>query len=78
MSSKEFNQLSNDKKARIILNESVFLASIQDYNCKVHLYSLNNFFVEVRLTPITNDVMKIAIVNTNELDKFIHQIELPW
>jgi len=77
MSSKEFNQLTVDQKARVILRESIFLTAIHEYSYKVHLYALGNFFVEVRLTPITSDVMKIGVIQGKELDKFIHHIELP-
>ncbi len=77
MLSREFNRLTVDQKARIILNESVFLMAIYEYSYKAHLYSLNHFLVEVQLTPITSDVIKIAIVQGKELDKFIHHIDLP-
>lgn len=77
MSSKEFNRLTDEQKARIILNESVFLMAVYEYSYKAHLYALSNFLVEVRLTPITSEVIKIAIIQARELDKFIHQIDLP-
>ncbi len=77
MTRKDFSRLSLNEKARIILKESYYLSTIEYNSFKVNLYSLSDFFIEVKLMSITSDVESIRVITGEDVEKFVKHVELP-
>lgn len=77
MTRKDFSRLSLNEKARIILRESYYLSTIEYNSFKVNLYSLSDFFIEVKLMSITSDVESIRVITSEDVEKFVKHVELP-
>ncbi|PZR38257.1 MAG: hypothetical protein DI538_10150 [Azospira oryzae] len=78
MTRKEFSHLSLNEKARIILQQSYYLSTIEYSSFKVNLYSLSDFFIEVKLMAITSDVESIRIIGSEDVEKFVGDVVLPY
>lgn len=76
MTNVEFNSLSLNERARIILQTSHYLSTIDYYNYSLNLYSLSGFFIEVKVAAITSEVHEIKIIKDKDIDKFIPYIDL--
>lgn len=77
MTRKDFSRLSLNEKGRIILKESYYLSTIEYNSFKVNLYSLSDFFIEVKLMSITSDVESIRVITGEDVEKFVKHVELP-
>lgn len=71
-----FNELPLTDKALLVTEFASFLQSIEFYDYRVHLYNLNNHFVEVYYNITTRQVERISLANYDELDKYLPRIIL--
>lgn len=72
-----FNELPITDKALLVAEFGNFLQSIEFYDYRVHLYSLNSHFIEVYYNILTRQVERISLADYNELDKYLSRIILP-
>ncbi len=76
MSIRDFNKLTHQGKAQVILNKAIPLASITLQGNHLILYSLGIHFIEVTLDSEEKLIGNIAIAKGSQLDKYILQIHL--
>jgi hypothetical protein len=72
-----FNELPITDRALLVAEFAGFLQSIEFYDYRVHLYNLNNHFVEVYYNITTRAVERISLATYDDLDKFLPRIILP-
>jgi hypothetical protein len=72
-----FNQLPICDKALLISQFATFIQSVNYYDYRVHLYTLNSHFIEAYYNTLTRQVERISLVEYDELDKYLAQIVLP-
>ncbi|MBT1703905.1 hypothetical protein [Chryseosolibacter indicus] len=71
-----FNELPITDKALLVAEFGHFLNSIEFYDYRIHLYSLNSHFIEVYYNILTRQVEKIALADYSDLDKYLSRIVL--
>ncbi len=74
MKTPQFNDLTLVDKAWLIYEYGDFLISIEYYDHRVQLYSLNNQFIELFQNIDTRQIDKIEVVTYNALDKYLSRI----
>lgn len=76
MKDMSFNNLSLRDKTLLIDDVATHLLSIEFYDHRVHLYSLNNLFIEAYHNIETRQIDRISVAQTGDLDKYLAQITL--
>ena len=72
-----FDDLSDDEKAKVIWYNAEFVTSVCSETTKFNLFSLSDFFVEIRFDLHTDHVQGISFLDENELDKYLGMVEIP-
>jgi hypothetical protein len=70
----KFDDLSLADKAFLINEFAHPLVSIEYYDYRIHLFSLNNHFVELFQNVGTRQIHKISIASYSDLDKYLSRI----
>lgn len=71
-----FNDLSDDEKAKVIWHHGEFVTTIYSDRIKFNLFSLSDFFVEVRFHRHTNEVMGISVLEERDLARYLGPVEI--
>jgi uncharacterized protein YutE (UPF0331/DUF86 family) len=71
-----FDNLSLHDKTLLIEDAATHIFSIEFYDHRVHLYSLNNLFIEAYHNIDTKKVDRISVASIGDLDKFLSRIIL--
>lgn len=74
MNNGTFNYLTLRDKALIVDEFADLLTSIEYYDDRIHLYSLNVHFLEVYQNIDTQQIYRISIASYKELDKYLSRI----
>jgi hypothetical protein len=74
MKAERFNELSLVDKAWLVAEFGDLLLSMEHYDHRVHLFSLNSHFVEMYQNIETRQIEKITIANSKDLDKYLSRI----
>jgi len=69
-----FNELSLTDKALLVAEFGSYLESIEFYDFRIHLFSLNANFIEVYYNILTRQIERIILADYNELDKYLSRI----
>jgi len=78
MKQNKFNDLPLDEKVLIISEYAKFLLTVEIIGYRMHLYSLNHNYVEVRHSLLSREVETISIIGYKELDKYLNRISLNY
>lgn len=65
-----------DKLANRIINYGQFIETIEYYNRRISLYSVENDFYEVAYNQFTNDIEKVNQATEEDLLKYLNRIKL--
>ena len=71
MKSNSFDNLKLADRAWLVLQFGQLLTSIEHYDVRVYLFTLNNSFIEVYKNLETHQIQKISIAHYKELDKYM-------
>jgi uncharacterized protein YggT (Ycf19 family) len=71
-----FNELPLTDKAILVAEFGTLVTSIEFYDYWVHLYTLNNNFIEVYYNMQTRQIDRITLATYDEIDKFILNVDL--
>lgn len=74
MSTTNFNELAITDKAWLIHEFGDCLMSIEYYDHRIYLYSLNNFFIELYQNIETRQIENIEEADYSALDKYLSRI----
>ena len=77
MTSADFNECSLSERVRFTLRTGTYLQEMEHANFKLHLYSVLDFFVEVKITQESGDVESVWAISSEEATKFLENIALP-
>jgi hypothetical protein len=69
-----FNELSLTDKALIMAEFGDYLESIEYYDYWIHLYSLQNQFVEIYYNCRSRQIEKMLMLEYKDLDKYLNRI----
>lgn len=73
----EFKKLSLEKKYILLKSEGNYVSSRYYRGFQVHLYGLNNFYVEVWQRVGLEDIIWIEVVNNNAtINSYLDNIDL--
>lgn len=79
MNDKSFNKLSLHEKSLLVEDMAAHLISIEFYDHRIHLYALNDLFIEAYHNIETREIERISVAENGDLDKYLAQIILqPW
>jgi hypothetical protein len=73
----KFNELPLTDKALLVSEFGSFLESIEFYDYRIHLYSLNSNFIEIYYNILTRQIERIVLVDYQALDKYLSRILIP-
>lgn len=76
MKDNSFSKLSLRDKNLLIDDVAAHLLSIEFYDHRVHLYALNNFFIEAYHNIETREIERISVAEDGDLDKYLSQITI--
>ena len=76
MENEYFNCLTLTEKQDFLREHGVFMVTTDFYGSSIHLYSLNNAFIEVYHHPVLRSVMRISYANQQDLNKHLKSISL--
>jgi hypothetical protein len=71
-----FDELPLRDKALLVDDLATFLCSIEFYDHRIHLYSLNALFIEAYHHIETGEIERISTAPYNTLDKFLTRIRI--
>jgi hypothetical protein len=71
-----FNDLSMHNKTLLVDDLATELCSIEFYDHRIYLYSLNSLFIEAYHNIETREIERIAIAKYTDLDKFLTRVRL--
>ena len=78
----DYLKLSDEQQLDFMYENGVFVDTITRYDAEYHLFSINNFFVELTTCPVTSQLQRHSpFVDGAKLDKYtssITQAEKPW
>lgn len=77
MTSTDFKECSLSDRIRIILRTGIYLNDIEYQNFKLHLYSISDFYVEVKIISASSDVESVRVISGEDVDKFMGDLALP-
>lgn len=73
----DFNETPLNERAKYLWDNGMFLEFISEYyNHKVALYSLHNYYVEVYINSLTDEIELIQAIPNEDLQKFLGRIKL--
>lgn len=78
MKQNKFNDLPLDEKVLIVSEYAKFLMTLEIIGYRIHLYSLNNNFVEVHHNLASREVERITIIDFSALDKYLNRINVNY
>lgn len=74
MTIEEFSEMSIENKGMILLNEGKHLTQIKKGNQLLNLYSVDDFFVEVNYSILSDKIIKIEIItDLSRIDQYIDE-----
>lgn len=74
MKAARFNELTLVDKNWLVREYGDYLISMEYYDYRVHLYSLNAHFIEMYQNIDTRQIERISIASSNDLNKFLSRI----
>jgi hypothetical protein len=74
MKTAHFNELTMVDKAWLMYEFGERLTSLEYYDYRVHLYALNNSFVELYQNIDTRQIERIEVASYQALDKYLSRI----
>lgn len=77
MDSTFFKECSLNERIRLILRTGIFLSIIEYKNFNLHLFSISDFFVEVKVSCPQSDVESVRVISGEDVEKFVANVELP-
>jgi hypothetical protein len=73
----KFNELPLTDKALLVSEFGMFLESIEYYDYRIHLYSLNANFIEIYYNILSRQIERIILIDYQGLDKYLSRILMP-
>ena len=72
MTKEDFKKLSLSEKGMVLISEGKHLTQVKKGNILLNLYSIDDFFVEVYYSALSDKINKIEIVNDlSRIDQYI-------
>jgi hypothetical protein len=76
MKATNFNELTMVDRATLIHEFGSLLMSMEYYVYRIHLFSLNNSFVELYQNIMTGQIERIEEAEYGDLDKYLRRITI--
>jgi|GEM_PF-2332807 hypothetical protein len=74
MKTKSFNDLSLELKSKVVTEFATPLLSIEFYDFRIDLFTLNSMFIERYQNIATGEIERITEATFGDLDKYLGQI----
>jgi len=72
----EFESLTLNEKAKIIIKDGVFLSKSNYTQLEITLYRVNDFFIEIWYEPSLERVFKIDNLHDKKVNPFLKHLNL--
>ncbi len=73
----QFYTLNEDEQANAIWAHGVLIGSRETEDCKVLLYQIDAFYVEIYFNPFLRDIIRIkGFPTTQQLEPYVEQIDI--
>jgi hypothetical protein len=76
MSPVEFENLTLNEKAKVIIKEGVFLSKSKFTNLEITLYRVEDFFIEIWYEPTLERVFKIDNLHSKKVNPFLKHLNI--
>ncbi|AHM60501.1 hypothetical protein D770_11220 [Flammeovirgaceae bacterium 311] len=70
----DFDKLSLDEKAKLILSKGVYVSKSEFFQLEISLYRIENDFVELWYEPITGRVMRIDYLKGKKVNPYLKHL----
>jgi hypothetical protein len=73
----DFLELNEDEQANAIYAYGVLVSSRDTEDCKVLLYQIESFYVEIHFNPLLSDISRICCFkNLDRLNPYLEKIDV--
>lgn len=72
----EFDNLSIDEKAKVILSKGVYVSKTEFFQLEISLYRMEDEFVELWYEPITGNIFKIDYLKNKKINPYLKHLGL--
>lgn len=76
MKDQSFDQLSMKNKVTLVRDFATELCSIEFYDHRIYLYSLNSMMIELYENIETKEIENIITIKFGDLDKYVSRITM--
>jgi len=76
MSPVEFENLTLNEKAKLIIKEGVFLSKSKYKKLEITLYRVEDFFIEIWYEPFLEKVYKIDNLHSKKINPFLKHLNI--
>lgn len=70
----EFDSLTIDEKAKVILNRGVYVSKSEFFQLEISLYRIDDEFVELWYEPVTGKIFKIDYLNNKPVNPYLKHL----
>lgn len=70
----DFDNLTIDEKARLILSRGVYVSKSEFFQLEISLYRIEDEFVEIWYEPITGRVLKIDYLKNKPINPYLKHL----
>ncbi|HEX6334690.1 MAG TPA: hypothetical protein VFZ78_10720 [Flavisolibacter sp.] len=77
MTVSQFSVLTDDQKANLVYSEGVLIGLRKTFDCRILLYQLHGFYVEIWYQPSRNIIRNfLSFTSTDRLDPYLRKLSL--
>lgn len=70
----EFDNLTIDEKAKVILSRAVYVSKSEFFQLEISLYRMNDEFVELWYEPIRGRILKIDYLKDKKINPYLKHL----
>lgn len=69
-----FDNLTIDEKAKVILNQGVYVSKSEFFQLEISLYRIDNEFVELWYEPLSGRIFKIEYLKNKPVNPYLKHL----
>lgn len=70
----EFDNLTIDEKAKVVLNRGVYVSKSEFFQLEISLYRVDNEFVELWYEPVTGRIFRIDYLKNKSINPYLKHL----
>ena len=70
----EFDSLTIDEKAKVILSKGVYVSKSEFFQLEISLYRMDDVFVELWYEPIAGSILRIEYLKDKKINPYLKHL----